>query len=211
MSSQSAGTATNPTSPGTQRAREDAIDVGATITARELVTISGARVDVPRPDRLVHLQFRRFAGCPVCNLHLRSVVRRHEEIKAASIDEVVVFHSSQEDLLKYESELPFDVIADPKKRLYVEFGAEAHPKALLSPRAWRPLIRAVKASATTLIKQRKGPVPPLFPKGGRTGLPADFLIASDGRVLARKYGEHVDDQWSVDELLAHASAHGGRS
>jgi hypothetical protein len=33
------------------------------------------------------------------------------------------------------------------------------------------------------------------------GLPADFLIGPDGRVLAARYGKYVDDQWSVDELL----------
>jgi hypothetical protein len=38
------------------------------------------------------------------------------------------------------------------------------------------------------------------------GLPADFLIGTDGRVLAKKYGKHAYDQWSVDELLAHAQA-----
>jgi len=32
---------------------------------------------IPEPDGLVHLQFRRFAGCPVCNLHLRSFASRH--------------------------------------------------------------------------------------------------------------------------------------
>jgi hypothetical protein len=39
------------------------------------------------------------------------------------------------------------------------------------------------------------------PHGGRLGLPADFLIGPDGRVLAAKYGQHVDDHWSVDQLL----------
>jgi len=34
-------------------------------------------------------------------------------------------------------------------------------------------------------------------------LPADFLIASDGQLLACKYGEHVYDLWSVDDVLAH--------
>lgn len=34
------------------------------------------------------------------------------------------------------------------------------------------------------------------------GLPADLLIAADGRVVAAKYGSHAYDQWSVDELLA---------
>ena len=40
------------------------------------------------------------------------------------------------------------------------------------------------------------------PHGGRTDLPADFLIAPDGRVRACKYGAHANDQWSVDEMLA---------
>jgi hypothetical protein len=50
------------------------------------------------------------------------------------------------------------------------------------------------------------PAPPAHPEGGRLGLPADFLIAPDGRVLAEKYGAHVDDQWSVDELLTLAAS-----
>jgi hypothetical protein len=31
-----------------------------------------------------------------------------------------------------------------------------------------------------------------------------FLIDPGGRVLASKFGAHAYDQWSVDELLAHA-------
>ena len=38
------------------------------IPARTLTALSGAPVPVPDPDCLIHLQFRRFAGCPVCNL-----------------------------------------------------------------------------------------------------------------------------------------------
>lgn len=37
---------------------------------------------------------------------------------------------------------------------------------------------------------------------GRLGLPADFPIAPDGRVVAEKRGAHAYDQWSVDELPA---------
>jgi hypothetical protein len=40
------------------------------------------------------------------------------------------------------------------------------------------------------------------PQGGRFSLPAEFLIASDGSMLASKYGSHAYDQWSIDELLA---------
>jgi hypothetical protein len=155
---------------------------------------------MPDPDRLVHLQFRRFAGCPVCNLHLRSFVRRHEEIEAAGIREVVVFHSPADELRQHTADLPFAVVADPDKRLYVEFGVESAPRALLDPRVWGPIVRAVLRSSWAILRGReRGPAS--RPHGGRFGLPADFLIAPDGSVLAAKYGEHAYDQWEVGELL----------
>jgi hypothetical protein len=48
-------------------------------------------------------------------------------------------------------------------------------------------------------------MPPLFPAGGRYGLPADFLISPEGIVLEAHYGEHADDQWSVDDVLSIAA------
>ena len=67
----------------------------------------------------------------------------------------------------------------------------------MSPRAWLAATRGMKGhsmrGAAGLGEEH-------------TGLPADFLIGSDGRVLASKYGRHADDQWSVDELLDLAGA-----
>ncbi|MGI5365870.1 peroxiredoxin-like family protein [Streptomyces iakyrus] len=179
---------------------------GSTVTGRRIDTVSGGPVDVPDPDRLVHLQFRRFAGCPVCHLHLRSVVRRYAEIEAAGVREVVVFHSPAEELLRHTADLPFAVVADPGKRLYAEFGVESAPRALLSPRAWGPVVRAVLRGGREVLRGRERLPAPRQP-GGRLGLPADFLIGTDGRILAAKYGEHVYDQWPVDELLRLASSH----
>ena len=59
---------------------------------------------------------------------------------------------------------------------------------------------AIKHSFVSLVRDKR-PVPWLTPHGGRFGLPADFLIAPDGRVPARKYGIHADDQWSVEAVL----------
>ncbi|PWI11461.1 alkyl hydroperoxide reductase [Streptomyces sp. NWU339] len=176
------------------------IEPGSTVDERSLTAVSGDQVAVPDPDRLIHLQFRRFAGCPVCNLHLRSVVRRHREIEAAGVREVVVFHSPAEELAPHTADLPFAVVADPARRLYAEFGVERSPRALLSPRAWGPVVRAVLSGVGNVVRGREH-LPSTSPHGGRLGLPADFLIAPDGRVLTAKYGEHVYDQWSVDELL----------
>lgn len=180
------------------------IGVGAVVPSRELTTVGGEPVRLPGAGRLTHLQFRRFAGCPVCNLHLQSVVRRHDEIEAAGICEVVVFHSPVSELREHGVELPFAVVADPRERLYVEFGVESAPRALLDPRAWLPVLRAVARSTVELIRRRES-TPAARPNGGRLSLPADFLLDVDGRVLARKYGEHVYDQWSVDELLGLAA------
>jgi hypothetical protein len=49
---------------------------------------------------------------------------------------------------------------------------------------------------------------PLAPTNGNLGLSVDLLITADGSVAAVKYGVHVYDQWSVDELLDLASGFG---
>ncbi|GAB2812706.1 peroxiredoxin-like family protein [Actinocorallia aurea] len=171
------------------------------VAPRTLETVTGAPAPVPHPDGLVHLQFRRFAGCPICNVHLRSVARRYPEIQAAGVTEVAVFHAPVGELRPHVAELPFAVVADPARRLYVEFGVESAPRALLDPRVWPGIVRAVAAELPRALRG-KAKFPALRPTGGRLGLPGDFLIAPGGEVLAARIGAHADDQWSVDELLA---------
>jgi peroxiredoxin len=170
----------------------------------ELATTSGQLVAVPDPaGDYVHLQLRRFAGCPICNLHLRSIVTRHDEIRSHRIREVVVFHSTAAELAKHEAELPFALIADPERVLYRRLAVERRPSSVLSPRALRAAI-AGQAAAVTNHSTKRGVLGPVKPTGGRIGLPAEFLIAPDGRITALKYGRHAYDQWTVEELLDHA-------
>ena len=178
---------------------------GDVIAGRSLDTVDGGSVGLPDADaRLTHLQFRRFAGCPICNLHLRSIAVRHEELLAVGIREVAVFHAGAPELLPHIADLPFAVVGDPGKRLYREFGVESAPRALLDPRAWPIVVIAVARGLWAVLRHR-GRFPAAQPSGGRLGLPADFLITADGRIAACKYGEHAGDQWSVDELLALAA------
>ncbi|MDP4511772.1 peroxiredoxin-like family protein [Nonomuraea turcica] len=173
---------------------------GDVITLRRLTTIRSERILLPALDGLTHLQFRRYAGCPICNVHLRSISARHDEIGAAGIHEIAVFHSSAEDMLPHQGDLPFDVIADPGKKLYAELGVEASLRAVLHSRAWSAPLKP-RTIGVVVRGIRAGGKP--APARGESvlGLLADFLIASDGRVLAVKYGSHAGDQWSVDELL----------
>ncbi|WP_030171709.1 peroxiredoxin-like family protein [Spirillospora albida] len=177
---------------------------GSDIPARDLTPVNAAPITIPAPGRLVHLQFRRFAGCPICNLHLRAFTVRHAELEAAGITEVAVFHSPAEELAGHVDDLPFPVIADPGKALYREFGVESSRRSLLDPRAWPGIVLGVLHGTWRLLRGR-GKLPARSPAGGRLGLPGDFLIAPDGRLLAAKYGEHANDQWSLDEVLAQAA------
>lgn len=162
---------------------------GDLVPARELTAVASNRVPVPDPDHLVHLQFRRYSGCPICHLHLRSFVLRHAEVVDAGVREVVVFHSSSETMSEYQAELPFALIADPGKALYRDFGVEKSIRAVLHPRAWWAAIRGWRRSL------------PADDGSGHLGQPADFLIAPDGRLVACHYGAHANDQWSVDDVL----------
>ena len=114
--------------------------------------------------------------------------------------EIVVFHSSADNLLRFADSLPFAVVADPEKSLYREFGVEYSISSLANPRAWIPILRGVLRSFRAIVLNRQR-VPSMNPAGGRFGLPANFLIAPNGQVLACKYGSHAYDQWSVDEVL----------
>jgi peroxiredoxin len=146
--------------------------------------------------RFTHFELRRFAGCPVCNLHLREIARRHDELVAAGIHEIAVFHSEAETMRPYQGDLPFDVVADPARELYRRFGVESSFRSIADPRAWGAMLWGMVASHPSGF----------VGEGGHFGMPADFLFDTSGRVLACKYGAHADDQWSVDELLALAAS-----
>jgi peroxiredoxin len=187
----------------TRKARNplNRVSVGDRFPDLTLTAITGETVTVPdTAGALTHLQFRRFAGCPICNLHLRSITARIDEINAAGIREVVVFHSTASELRKYQDDMPFPVIGDPDKTLYHRFGVEASAKAVLNPRAWRALPVGWRHAIGNAVAHRRAPLP-LAPTNGNLGLPADLLITADGSVAAVKYGVHAYDQWSVDEVL----------
>ena len=165
-----------------------------------LQTILETKIEIPDRENFIHLQFRRFAGCPVCNLHLQSFARRQQQITEAGIREVIVFHSTREELLKYTSGFPFDLVADPKKQLYKNYGVESSLWAIADPSAFISIIIGI-ADSTLEFLLGKRPLPSFRPGGGSLGLPADFLIAPDGKIIDCHYGHHADDHWSVEELL----------
>ena len=174
---------------------------GDTITARELTTIQSELIRVPARDGLTHLQFRRFAGCPICNLHLRSVARRHDEILAAGISEVVVFFTlrsrtcwpTRASCPSPRSPTGPPGVCTPRS------ASKRHGDLCCTPAPGR---RRYGRKHTRSSRAEFAPGGTPGPRGQTMlGLPADFLIAPNGRILAAKYGQHANDQWDVDELL----------
>lgn len=164
------------------------------ISPIELESLQGDTVLIPDTRNIVHLQFRRYAGCPMCNLHLSSFIQRYAELQAEGIREVVVFHSSKGEMLRHGSEAPFPLIPDPDRVLYKEFGVEPSIKSLLHPKALFAGIRGLVSQGWSLPSRREATL----------GRPADFLVDSDGAIIAVKYGKHAYDQWSVDEVIEKA-------
>lgn len=80
---------------------------GDIVPATTLESVSGEPIKLPDPNRLVHLQFRRFVDCPICNTHIAELRGRAREIEAAGIKEVIVFHSSAKSIRSYQKNIPF--------------------------------------------------------------------------------------------------------
>jgi peroxiredoxin len=152
--------------------------------------VTGEAINLPDQKRLVHLQFRRFVDCPICNTHIAEFRRRARKIETAGIKEVIVFHSSPKSIRSYQQDVPFLMVGDPNKALYKNFGVESS----LGFMSFKALGAGMRGMAHGHFGLR-------MVGGGPLGLPADFLIAPSGRINAVKYGIDAYDQWSVDELL----------
>jgi len=162
---------------------------GDIVPSRTLESVTGEPIKLPDRNRLIHLQFRRFVDCPICNTHIGELRGRAREIEAAGIKEVIVFHSSAKSIRSYQKDLPFLLVGDPKKTLYKDFGVGISLGFMT--------LKALGAGMRGMAHGHLG----LRPSGGPLGLPGDFLIDPSGQIKAVKYGTHAFDQWTVDELI----------
>jgi peroxiredoxin len=168
------------------------VKVGEKIQPFTLVTIKGEALTVPDPARkFTHLQFRRFAGCPICNFHLHTFSKSAGTLDAAEIREIILFHSSVAEMKKYQNDIPFATVADPQKKLYKRFGVETSWRASLHPKALWAAVKGMLLGKMG-VKMENGPL----------GLPADILLDQSGTVVAVKYGTHAYDHWEIPDLLA---------
>ena len=131
------------------------------------------------------LAFFRYASCPLCNVRVRAIYRRVEELRAAGVAVVAVFQSPGEKVREYVlegDEPPMPIIADPEMVLYEQYALERSVLGFLAPR-----------NIGSFFESRKLDVGGLSPDGPLDRIPGDFLIGPDGTLVDVFYGSAISD------------------
>lgn len=164
-----------------------------------LESLEGTRLDCRRPTAPAVVLFTRYAGCPVCQVHVGRVAEAMPDFRARSCGVWMVFQSAPELLQAAMAEWKpgFSAVADPGARLYDAFGVEASVAGYVHPRSLVALLRAVAAG------KRHGRF-----EGRETQLPAAFVLDPGGTIVFAHYGRDVGDEAPVATLLAAVDAMG---
>ena len=158
------------------------------------LTFKGESIDLSEfRGKKVWIAFHRWASCPLCNLRIKEVIARYDEIQAQGIQLICVFQSPPENIAKYvgAQDPPFPIIADPDLELYDTYEVRPRWAGLLYPRVF---VRAFQAVMNGLFS--------LKIDGPTAMIPADFLVDPEGLVWKAYYGQAVSDHIPFEDLSA---------
>ena len=145
-------------------------------------------------DESVVIYFLRYYGCTLCQLDLQELAAAYPQIRSKCAKLFVVLQSEPEALKKQlaEKPLPFDIICDPKQRLYRQFeiGAAANKAGLADMRTVKKLLRA------KLLGLRHGAY-----EGNELQLPALVIADAHGKIVYVHYAKSAGDISDAGQLL----------
>lgn len=132
----------------------------------------------------VWLAFFRYASCPLCNLRINEMIKRHKELETSGLKIISVFQSPQSSVEKYvaKQDLPFPLICDPDQELYQLYGVKGSYAGLVSFGVVHNLAKASKRGFF-----------PGIPDGPLNTIPADFLIDESGEIVTSFHGKDIGD------------------
>lgn len=158
-----------------------------------LPAIDGSTFDMDLVEgKPVMISFLRFATCPFCNLRVHELVKRFDEF-GEDFTIIAIFDSSLEHLTKHASghKAPFPILADQENKYYREYGIE---KSLYG------MLKGMILRFPTLMKGLlQGYLPNIF-KGSLITMPADFLVAREGRIQTVYYGKDEGDHLPFEQV-----------
>lgn len=140
------------------------------------------------------LSFYRYAGCPLCNLRLNQLIQQYDSFKAQNMELIAIFQSPKKSMTQYISSrhnVPFPVIADPKRTLYKKYEVEGSLCGLLKG------MTRFKDFGQAIIKGlRPGKI-----EGDIGMIPADFLINENGIIDNAYYGTDIGDHIPIEKIM----------
>jgi thioredoxin-dependent peroxiredoxin len=144
------------------------------------------------------LSFFRFASCPFCNMRIRELARRYDDL-SDQFSIVAVFDSSLPDLIKNMEghNAPFPILADESNHYYREYGIEHS--------VWGMIKGLVTRFPTFLKGVFSGYIPNIF-RADLTTIPADFLIDKSGTIKVVYYGKDEGDHLPFEQVKAFGNA-----
>ena len=155
----------------------------------------GSRIDLQDYlGRHVLLSFYRYASCPLCNLRVHDLARRHSDWRARGLDMLAVFQSPTDKMMRYvgNQHVPFPLIADPDERLYSLYGVGHSWGGFL--KAWATRLPEIGRSVIG-----KGFLPGSV-ENGIHRIPADFIIDPLGQITVAYYGRDIGDHLPMDRI-----------
>lgn len=146
--------------------------------------------------RQVWLGFYRYASCPLCNLRIHEVGKRHQSYVERGLTVIAVFQSPVESMARYVAgqEPPFVLVSDPAEENYARYGVGRSKVGFLAPTNVGGLAKA--ASAGFLPGKMEGTI---------DRIPADFLIDADGVIQDVFYGKTIADHMPFERVDAFLS------
>jgi peroxiredoxin len=169
----------------------------ATPTAT-VTTVAGDALTLPLAGTWTLLSFLRYASCPACNLRVRELRNGADALHRAGIQWYAIFHSPDRRLKQHMPDAVWgNIIADPAGELGAQFATRRSwggiGLSLVLPAFYRAFVR------TLAYGYWGGAVDGWFHT-----MPADFLVAPDGRIRLAHYGRHIVDHLDVAAVVAAA-------
>lgn len=180
------------------QAQGQRLAAGDTVPTVEVADIYGdtIRVNSANASR-VWIAFMRYAGCPTCNMRVHELTENTEIIARLGYELILVYESSPAVLRQYLEDTtaaPFKIVGDPERRLYQKFGVTTSLLKTFRSGFNAEVLNNRKEGQQLFFDNQPG-------RDGRlTGLPADFLINTDGTIQTAYYGEHIADHLPLTEV-----------
>lgn len=164
---------------------------GERIPFETVTTIFGEDISLQQGRTVV--AFYRNVDCAMCNLRIHQLTEKAHLFNEKDIRVIIVLQSTADEIKAHlgDAEFPFDLIADPNKKLFDAIGAKSGGlKTLFAMRRIGSIVK-IKKQKIPLIKDQRGD----------TKLAPVELILDKGTIIKAHYGSDIGDHISIKQLL----------